>query len=50
MSTEPIIAIYNSYLRPTLLEVYCFRCHRLIGASPKPALADLVRRTHVCEV
>lgn len=45
---QPIIAIYKAYKKPTLLEVFCFTCHRLIGLTPLPQLAEMLRDTHKC--
>ena len=47
MKSEPLVALYPAYLQPQLIEVFCFSCHRLIGATPRVEVAELLRRMHV---
>jgi hypothetical protein len=47
MKSEPLVALYPAYLQPQLIEVFCFGCHRLIGATPRTEVAEILRRLHV---
>ncbi len=47
MKSEPLVALYPAYAQPRLIEVFCFSCHRMIGATPRPEVAEIVRRLHV---
>ena len=47
MKTEPLVALYAASAQPRLIEVFCFSCHRLIGATPRLDVAEMVKRLHV---
>lgn len=47
MKSEPLVAMYPAYLQPRLIEVFCFGCHRLVGATPRAEIAEILRQLHL---